>query len=138
MIKETKLTVQYLEEYFGDNVSAAIKHARETQTLKYPDKPAKPSPGKNITSAEVRVYADLLEAYEKELKIYNKNLGAYQKESTEINNIIEEYMKEISGLNSIVPADRRDKVWGKAWSDGHSSGYYEVYTYLRELVNIFE
>ena len=63
-------------------------------------------------------------------------MQAYNNVKHDINNIIEEYIREESGLNNI-PIQYRDKIYNKAWQDGHSDGFYSVYQHLTELVNIF-
>jgi len=55
-----------------------------------------------------------------------------------ISNIIEEFIKDVSGFNKTVPDDKKSKVYSKAWEDGHSSGYYEVYLCLLSLVELFD
>lgn len=49
-----------------------------------------------------------------------------------INDIHEE-----TGLNNL-PENQKQKVWNLAWGYGHSSGYYSVYGYLVDLINLFK
>jgi len=49
---------------------------------------------------------------------------------------MESYIKDIAGLNTI-PKQYQEKVWSKAYSDGHSNGYVEVYNCLNNLLEIF-
>lgn len=101
-------------------------------------RPQKPSNSfKDHTSVGMREFADKLAIYEteyaeyliqeKECKIHNQNVG----------DLIHDFICEESGLNTI-PEQYQNKVFSKAWSDGHSSGYYEVYQELCELVEIFQ
>jgi len=54
----------------------------------------------------------------------------------DINDVIIEYIKSESGLGK-VPEQYRDKLYRIAYERGHSSGFYEVYQELCELVDIF-
>jgi hypothetical protein len=42
------------------------------------------------------------------------------------------------GIWIIFYGNKQSKVWWKAWEDGHSYGYYEVYQKLDDLVELFE
>jgi hypothetical protein len=37
-----------------------------------------------------------------------------------------------------LPDWQKKKIWEKAWEDGHSYGFDEVYSDLSELANLFE
>lgn len=66
-------------------------------------------------------------------KAYQHKVNAHNRA---VNNLIEEYILEESGLNTI-PEQYRDKVGRYAYDVSHSSGHYEVYQTLCELVKIF-
>jgi len=101
-----------------------------------PATPYKPRLKDNATSSEVKEYAKLLEEYEEAYEQYRLNSHIIDILNINIDNEIELFIKEVSGLNGI-PEKSRDKVYHKAWSDGHSSGYYSIYQELKELIDLF-
>lgn len=103
----------------------------------YPHKPARPTLMTGANSQTIRRYADAYENYEKQIAEFEIAKIAWNKQKAEIEDRIIELIKDKSGLNSI-PDQYRYKVWAKAWEDGHSSGFYEVYLELCDLVEIFE
>lgn len=123
----------YLVEHFG-SVNDAIEYVR-TLYPKYPETPVKPRL-QTSTPTEHRKYADELEKFNELMITYREEKVMYQKKVNEINSELEMYIKEIAGMNCI-PEQYREKIWNKAWEDGHSSGYSEVYNELCELVDIF-
>ena len=64
-------------------------------------------------------------------------MTAIREHNGEVNVLIEGFIKKESGLFDI-PEQYQNKVYYRAYSDGHSAGYYEVYQKLCELVEIFE
>lgn len=101
----------------------------------HPRPPQKPNSG--AAPEEYRIHADLIEKYEAAMVEYNANRDVISKHNHEVDKLIEKYIKSVSGLNDI-PEQYRKKVWEKAWSDGHSYGYYEIYQKVVDLVDIFE
>lgn len=79
-----------------------------------------------------------MEKYSLKEEKYKQAQNSCRQKEFEMNDIIEQFIKDLSGLNSIVPEKYRDKVYQKAYDDGHSAGYYEVYLHLQDLVVIFE
>jgi len=58
---------------------------------------------------------------------------AYREEERRVTQLFrEEALKDV-GLDDYK---LKDRVFGKAWSDGHSSGYMEVYFHLVELAHL--
>jgi len=100
--------------------------------------PRKPDGGgiKIKTAQEHREYADKLELYEKEMEEYKVQEKECNIHNLKVDSLILDFIKNEAGLNNI-PEQYWNKVFSKAWSDGHSSGYYEVYQKLCELVEIF-
>ena len=133
---ETKLTAQLLEKQFGESVSKAVEYAY-TFKPEYPTAPKKPYLSSKHTSEEAKQYALDLAEYEEKMVAHRKVKEEYNLASSEVDGIIVEYIKEVSGLNRI-PEQYRDKLYRKAYEDGHSSVYHEVYLELVELVEIFE
>ena len=108
----------------------------ESSASPHPERPSKPLLNKNHDSQQIKIYAAQMEEYEKDMVQYNEYLEIYKRECGEIALLIEELIKDEAGLDS-VPEKSRDKVYSKAWSDGHSSGFYSVYQELVELVDLF-
>jgi hypothetical protein len=102
-------------------------------------RPSRPDSGciKIKTAQEHREYADKLEQYEKEMEEYKVQDNMCKIHNLKVDTLILDFIKNEAGLNSI-PEQYRNKVFSKAWSDGHSDGYYEVFMQLSELINIFD
>jgi hypothetical protein len=99
--------------------------------------PVKPHLSKNVTSEEAFKFANDLKEYEGKLVDYKKEKEEYKTQRNIITSIIVEFIKKESGLYDI-PKQYQDKVYYKAYQDGHSDGYYSVYQHLEELVDIFK
>lgn len=100
--------------------------------LIYPSPPAPPYMANRNTPAEIRAYADELEAYEAAMAearvkrdAYNAALRSRQEEL--VLDLADEY-----GLTSKQSA----VLFSKAWEDGHSGGIQEVINHFDELVGI--
>lgn len=100
-------------------------------------RPSKPIQPKDTSANGYCEYADKLEQYEKEMKEYKIQENLCQNHNLKVESLILDFIKNEAGLNNI-PEQYRNKVFSKAWSDGHSDGYYEVYQELCELVEIFQ
>jgi len=120
---------------FGSDVYKGVEYAKSKLPI-YQSRPSKPRQPSNQTSETMLEYSRELESYEKQLidwRKWNHNYGIVK---CEIDTIIIDYIKRESGFYDI-PEKYQQKVWDKAWSDGHGSGYSEVYHELCELNNIF-
>jgi len=117
------------------NVYESIKWA-ETQIGVYPVRPTKPNLPNKHTSDEVKEYTKKLELWESQMMGYEDILKKCKERSNVINTLIEKFIKKESGFD-LIPEEYQDKIWSKAYSDGHSSGLYGVYLELTELVDIF-
>jgi hypothetical protein len=131
---------QELIEKFSGNVIQAIKYV-ESLRPEYPVKPVKPLANskniQNITSADALEWSKKLEVYEKEIIQYHLKKDHYQATVNLQEIELVEFIKDECNFYELVPERSREKVWSKAWSDGHSCGYYEVYQHLNELVDLF-
>ena len=135
---ETKkeLTLEYLIANFSGDVYNEI-HLAKSYYPESIERPTKPILSNKPKSAEALDYAYKLKEYEDLIIIYEEQKKNRQKKINEIDDIIEEFIKDVACLKN-VPEKYRDKVYSKAYSDGHSGGFYEVYQNLCELVDIFD
>jgi hypothetical protein len=127
------VTLERLKEF--DDHNEAIQWAQE-QMPEFPDAPKRPRLALAHTSKEAELYAVELQQFEASQQNYKAARNAVQSLSNAIDAVICEFIKQDCGLES-VPEQYREKLWNKAWEDGHSSGYYEVHNKLLGLVEIF-
>lgn len=120
----------------NQSVSNAIEYATDNYG-EYPKRPPKPMLKKDANSKEVLEYAELLKKWETDANIYKLEVEAYYLNKNFIDSKIQEFIKEEAGI-SIVPQQYRDKLYSKAYEDGHSNGFYEIYNCLHSLIEIFE
>jgi hypothetical protein len=132
-------TIPTIDQFKSDNhLLGTYQMIAELEKLRVsiqkPNKPIKPV---DFSSDSFRKYANDLETYETKLEEYQSNFTLGQIHNMKVDARILDFIKIESGLNN-VPEQYREKLFRKAWSDGHSSGYYEVYQQMCELVEIFE
>jgi len=127
------LTIEDLRKI--ENVYDAIQYSQEFYP-KYVLPPKKPRLKKDHFSDDAEKYAKDLKEYEIKYEEWEKDDNQIKEKTIEINTIVIEYIKEAAGFESI-PNKSKDKVWSKAWVDGHSAGFYKVYLELCELVDLF-
>jgi DNA-binding ferritin-like protein (Dps family) len=132
---QTVVTLEAMKDF--NSVMEAIQWAESQYKNEYKSAPSKPILSNNATSEEARKYADLLEVYEKETIDHKETIRLYYEKMNKIQSVIVEYIKDYTGLNTI-PKQYRDKVYSKAYEDGHSGGFYEVYLKLESLLEIFD
>ena len=102
---------------------------------KYPSQPIKPTI-KSIglaSSAQLRSYADAIEAYEKEMENYEEELHAYQVRK---NNLEEEFQKDLIEENDLTGHPKAALLYIKAWDHGHASGLDEVMYWFNDLAEL--
>ena len=99
-------------------------------------KPQKPNNFNLKSSEEFLEYANKLKVYEIDIVSYNEKFKIFKSEETRLDGLIIEFIREISGLNKI-PNQYIEKVFNHA-NDNSNNGYYETYTNLCELVEIFK
>lgn len=133
-MKTEELTTKQFEQ-FGEDIYKLTEYANRFR-LKYPDKPIKPRLDSKHTSEQLKEYIKAFEQYEVDMSNYEELKKSYTENEYKINSLIEEYIKDISGFNTL-PEKVKNKVWCKALEDGHSSGYYQVYYELRDLIDLF-
>lgn len=118
------VTLENLKSF--DSVYNAINFA----TSQYPNKPKKPI----ITIHTAKEAAD----YAVKLLEYENRYTEHCSSVDEINKIITEYIKILSGFYVYVPEQYQEKVYDNAYINGHSSGYFEIYLKLLNLVKLFK
>jgi len=133
----TKLTAQTFKDNCTGNIYDDVKFAQSFYPP-YPDRPTKPRLLPSHNSIDAKRFAENLAQWEIDNESYKAAMDAYRDEAHRINLIIEAYIKEESGFNTYIPDDKKAKVWSKAWQDGHSNGYSEVYGCLCGLVDLFQ
>ena len=134
--KPQVITATMLEEMFRGDVYGACKFIRESH-MSYPDRPTKPILKKDHSVADAKQYATDLEQHTKADLLYRKEREAVGEYNSKLDSELQKYIIDMSGLDT-VPEQYRDKVWAHAWERSHSSGYYEVYDTLCDLINIFK
>lgn len=127
------VTIEKLEDF--NDVYEAIKWALSLNG-EYPSKPKSPILLSKHNSLDVKRYASELEKYEFEIEKYKEELNLFHEKRNSIEDIIILFIKIQSGLNTI-PEKSRQKVYDMAYENGHSSGYYQVYQELVDLVELF-
>jgi len=121
--------------YDQESCYKAIEWALQ-QRGEYPERPKKPILSTKHTSLEAKQYSIDLQAWEKEKQEYDERVVVWKANENAITDVIVTYIKDLAGFN-FVPIKYQDKVYAKAYQDGHSDGYYEVYQKLISLVEIF-
>ena len=102
--------------------------------LSVPQKPVKPTIGRNPSAIEARAWAEALEEYESALASYNENLGWYRSEKAALlikfqDNLRTDYDLEATAF---------DAIWSEAWDRGYSGGLHEVYHEFDRLFEFLE
>ena len=119
-----------------DNVNTAIEYAK----MQYGAYPAnnlrKPVLAVRHNKQDIEKYLAEYSEYEELSKKIDKRQKAYNQQCNEINALIIEFIIVESGLDKI-PEQYRDKVYSKAYENGHGCGFYEIYLELCSLVSIF-
>lgn len=119
------------------NEHSVMETIRQLMLLyRYAHNPNKPRQPNTFDSKSAMEYGASLAEYESQ-KVDYDNANALAKEhNSDVDRLIVRYIQLESGLNTI-PAQYQDKVYSFAWDKGRSAGYYEVYSYLTDLVEIF-
>lgn len=131
MIKE--VTLEELRSF--DSVYKAIEYANNL-CCDIPTKPKHPILDKNYTVEMVNQYALDLDNYDSLMKYYETQKKVYNIRVCNNNDTVIEFIKENAGID-IVPEKYREKLYSKAYDNGHGNGMHEVYLELCSLVDIF-
>jgi len=128
-----KLTLQDLIN-IGDVYKAiqfADSHKKDypKMQMESPRLPNKP------TAEDYIKYGQELKPYEEAKAKHKEEVDEIRKYNQEISNLIIDFIKDQSGLKDL-PEIKQNKVWSKAYEEGRSSGYYEVYNELVDLIEL--
>lgn len=80
-----------------------------------------------------------LQEYTKAVEIYNKEIESYKDKEKEYykkrKEILEEFKKDLAVENYVddLPKEIQDKIFSKAYEDGHANGYYDIAWHYEEL-----
>lgn len=133
-----KITQGFLERLSETKSMPYVIGAAEKELPTGPKRPTQPRMmTATPTATEAENYVLLLNRYENDKVEYDKELKAYRLEREEVYEQLATFIKGQAGLNTI-PEQYREKVWNRAYAEGHSDGYYEVYLKLESLVDIFQ
>lgn len=135
-LPEIPETLNDLHQSLG-GVHPVIEHAKRNLFAPYIERPTKPrQPKFNATSTEVKHYSIELAEWEAGMELWKADRQIIMEHDAKVCALLESFLWEESRLNAI-PEQYRAKVWNKAYQDGHSSGYGEVFNQLLDLVEIF-
>ena len=130
------LTLEEIENW-GLDVSETLEKIKSYEP-QYPQRPSKPMLAPKHSTEDVLEYSKKLETYDACLEEYKLQKSLYNEICGQLNSLKEEFIKNYTDFYKVVPKSKQSKVWWKAWEDGHSYGYYEVYLQLDSLVELFE
>jgi hypothetical protein len=89
-------------------------------------------------SKNINQYVLDFETYEAQYQ-EAKNLDlSYSDDNDNLECQIKDLICNKAGLTELnISVEQKQKVWYKAWNDGHADGYYEVYLKLCDLLELF-
>jgi len=112
-------------------ITTPEKFSARMRNLKYPKIPQKPLLNYSI---DAEYYVNNLKKYEIHYSDFIKAKKKYSDESNKIYQEFKIWAIEDCGLNNLP---NKKEVFSYAWMKGHSSGFYEVYSILEELSELF-
>ncbi len=119
-----------------NSVAKAIEYAYKELQPEWINAPKKPYLSNPHTSEQALAYSAALKQYEDDMEVYKTNKKLRDEQNNIVHEALVEFIKEEACLCD-VPKQYQDKVYARAYEDGHSSGMYEVYLKLNDLVEIF-
>lgn len=102
--------------------------------MDYPNRPTKPILSRNHTSEDAELYAAMLKTWEKEYAEYQEKLKAYKAHTFELE---DQFKRDALDDVGLLNHPKADKIYAKAWEDGHASGLNSVYNALVDLAPLF-
>lgn len=98
-----------------------------------PQAPRKPLLSRMATPAEVRGFADRLEAYDQAKKQHREMQAAYYSRSVALES---EFRIDLEAHFLMTGHPKADLLYGKAWQMGHAGGLHEVAACYADLVEL--
>jgi len=102
--------------------------------MEYPARPKKPYLPREHTSEDAELYAFELKNWEKDIEEYRERIKVFNAETRRLEDQFKHDALDDVGL---LNHPKADKIYSKAWEDGHSSGLYSVYQELCDLAELF-
>lgn len=99
----------------------------------FPQAPSKPKLNPKATPAEVRDFADKLEAYDHAMTLHRELQAAYHARSAALE---AEFRHDLEVYYLMVGHPKADLLYGKAYQMGHYAGMQEVAHYYSDLVEL--
>lgn len=99
----------------------------------YPQMPRKPILSARATPAEVRQYADALEAHDETMKAHRAQVAAYYARSAALE---AEFRRDLEVEYLMVGHPKADLLYAKAWDRGHAGGLHDVANHYSDLVEL--
>lgn len=99
----------------------------------FPASPRKPRLNMKASPAEVRAYADELEAYDVAMVRYREEVAAYYARNVALE---AEFRHDLELEYHMVGHPKADLLYGKAWERGHSGGLQEVASAYSDMVDL--
>lgn len=99
----------------------------------YPQSPRKPRLNPKANPAEIRDFADKLEAYDAEMKLHRDLVASYHARSAALE---AEFRHDLEVAFGMMGHAKADLLYSKAWQMGHSAGLNEVASYYSDLVDL--
>lgn len=100
----------------------------------YPTKPSKPKGNVNSVS-EAETFIKKMKEYEEQVEKYNSQLNLYR---SDLNNLYKEFHEDLKKEFGTENNPKEERLYEIAYSNGHSSGFYSVYGWYSELVELIE
>ena len=101
--------------------------------MPYPTRSPKPKLPKEASAAEVRAFADALEAWENGQSEYDEQMRKYREAEMEVH---ARFKKDVLEKNGLKDHPKADLVYSKAWEHGHASGFHDVAYWVGELAEL--
>ena len=96
-------------------------------------KPVKPKLPDNMLDIQaLQEYTKAVETYNKEIELYKDKEKEYYKKRKEA---LEEFKNDLAFEYCVdnLPKEIQDKIFSKAYEDGHASGYHDIAWHYEEL-----
>ena len=75
----------------------------------------------------------LLEEYEKLLPIWKNRIDEYRLEEKRL---YDKFKKDVMNEIGLTNHKKAEKIFLRTWNEKHANGYEEVFTYLKDLVDL--